>query len=147
MLNQINLLQQAIKCKHIINNIGELLYFGTRFALTQLVYEDENKGQILSELQQRGIDFKVEQFIKAINGVMLRILENACPQETVNILLRMLNFNANQPNISQKTVSLIIKCMSRVATSYSLDINEQRTQEFMSLTVEYFYIIKLQFHL
>ena len=40
IINQINLLQQSIKCKYIINNVGELLYFGTRFALLQLVYED-----------------------------------------------------------------------------------------------------------
>ena len=38
IINQINLLQQAIKCKNIINNVGELLFHGTKFALTQLVY-------------------------------------------------------------------------------------------------------------
>ena len=147
IINQINLLQQSIKCKYIINNVGELLYFGTRFALLQLVYEDEHKSQILNDLHQRGIDFKVEQFIKVINGVMLRILENACPQETVNILLKMLNYHASMQYVSQKTTSLIIKCLSRVASNYSMDIGEDRTREFILLSVEYFHIINLHFGL
>ena len=58
IVSQINLLQQAIKCKHIMNNIQELLYFGTKFAVVQLVYEDEHKAKIATDLQERGIDFK-----------------------------------------------------------------------------------------
>ena len=78
---------------------------------------------------------------------MLRILENACPQETVNILLRMLNHHASMQCISQKTISLIIKCLSRVANNYLIDVGEDRTKEFISLCVEYFHIINLQFGL
>ena len=37
---QVTLLQSCIKCPHVIRNVGELLGFGTQFALTQLVYED-----------------------------------------------------------------------------------------------------------
>jgi len=37
---QITLLQNCIKCTHVIHNVGELIGFGTSFALTQLVYED-----------------------------------------------------------------------------------------------------------
>lgn len=80
IVTQINLLQQAIKCRNIIRNIGELLYHVTNFALCQLVYEDENKSLIYDNLRARGIDYKVDNFIKVINGVMLRILENAVPQ-------------------------------------------------------------------
>ena len=76
IINQINLLQQAIKCKNIVNNLEELLYHGTKFTLTQLVYEDENKKSIHSDLKMRGFEYPKEEnpFIKAINGVMLRIL-------------------------------------------------------------------------
>lgn len=123
IINQINLLQQAIKCKNIINNVGELLFHGTKFALTQLVYEDENKSIIFQDLQARGFEYRADQFIKVINGVMLRILENACPQETVNILLRLLNFHSMGSSPSQKTIYLIIKCLTRVATNYMTDMN------------------------
>lgn len=43
---QITLLQSCIKCPHVMRNIGDLLGFGTQFALTQLVYEDEHKTEI-----------------------------------------------------------------------------------------------------
>lgn len=79
IVNQISLLQSCIKCPHIIKNIGELLGYGTSFALTQLVYEDEHKSEIYEELKSRNIDYKADNFIKSINGVMLRILENAHP--------------------------------------------------------------------
>lgn len=131
-MNQINLLQQAIKCKCIINHIDQqLLYQGTKFALYQLVYEDEHKNVIAQELINKGIDFKPDQFVKVINGIMLRILENACPQEIVNILLNLLNSQLQMHPVSQKTISLIIKCLSRVSTNYGLDINPQRTREFI----------------
>lgn len=100
------------------------MYFGTKFALEQLVYEDENKTMIMQDLVNRGFDFKAEQFIKVINGVMLRILENACPQETVNVLLRLLNAHVPQQFPSQKTISLIIKCMARVNKDYSTEITD-----------------------
>lgn len=80
-MNHINLLQYSIKCKYIINNIDQqLLYHGTKFALYQLVYEDEYKNVIAQNLNNRNIDFKPDQFVKVINGVMLRILDFACPQ-------------------------------------------------------------------
>ena len=80
-MSQITLLQYAIKCKYIISNIDQqLLYHGTKFALYQLVYEDEYKNVITQNLNNRNIDFKPDQFVKVINGVMLRILENASSQ-------------------------------------------------------------------
>ena len=93
---QVTLLQHCIKCPHVVKNLGEFLYHGTKFALSQLVFEDENKAMILHDLTSRGYDFKPEQFIKVINGVMLRILENANPQESVNNLLRLLNLHSSQ---------------------------------------------------
>ena len=50
---------------------------------------------------------------------MLRILENACPQDAINILLRLLVYHSSQQYPSQKTTSLIIKCLSRVANNYA----------------------------
>ncbi len=79
IVNQISLLQSSIKCPHIIKNIGELLGYGTSFALTQLVYEDQHKSEIYEELKSRNIEYKADNFIKSINGVMLRILQNAHP--------------------------------------------------------------------
>lgn len=80
-MSQITLLQYAIKCKYIISNIDQqLLYHGTKFALYQLVYEDEYKNVITQNLNNRNIDFKPDQFVKVINGAMLRILENASSQ-------------------------------------------------------------------
>jgi|JI81AbrownRNA_FD_contig_31_2584383_length_238_multi_2_in_0_out_0_2 hypothetical protein len=32
------------------------------------------------------------------------------------------------PQVSQKTISLVIKCLSRVAGNYAIDINPQRTK-------------------
>jgi hypothetical protein len=74
LVNQITLLQNCIKCPHVIQAVGELLGFGTSFALTQLVYEDEHKMEIVEELRSRNIEYKSDNFIKAINGVMLRLL-------------------------------------------------------------------------
>lgn len=130
IVNQINLFQQAIRCKFIINHIDQsLLYHGTKFALFQLVYEDEHKNMIAQDLLNKGIvDFKPDQFVKVINGIMLRILENACPQEIVNILLNILNKQLQSVQVSQKTISLVIKCLSRVAGNYAMDINPQRTK-------------------
>jgi hypothetical protein len=71
---QITLFQNCIKCPHVVKNIGELLGFGASFALNQLVYEDENKATIYEELRARNIDYKSDNFIKAVNGVMLRLL-------------------------------------------------------------------------
>jgi hypothetical protein len=129
-VSQINLLQQAIRCKFIINNIDQqLLYHATKFALYQLVYEDEHKSMIAQDLIQKGcVEFKAEQFVKVINGIMLRILENACPQEVINILLNLLNKQLQMPQSSQKTISLVTKCLGRVATNYAMDINPQRTK-------------------
>jgi hypothetical protein len=42
-----------------MKNIGELLYYATRFAVNQLVFEDENKSMIYEDLKSRGIDFKI----------------------------------------------------------------------------------------
>lgn len=84
---------------------------------------------IAQDLLNKGIvDFKPDQFVKVINGIMLRILENACPQEIVNILLNILNKQLQSVQVSQKTISLVIKCLSRVAGNYAMDINPQRTK-------------------
>lgn len=60
IINQISLLQQAIKCKNIVSNLGELLYHGTKFTLTQLVFEDENKKFICEDLKNRGFYYERE---------------------------------------------------------------------------------------
>lgn len=38
--NQLNLLQQTLKNRHVIRNVGEVLAVATEFVLKQLVYED-----------------------------------------------------------------------------------------------------------
>jgi hypothetical protein len=59
---------------------------------------------------------------------MLRIIENACPQEIVNVLLNLLNKQLQTQHTSQKTMSLIIKCLGRVAVSCVNDLSAQRTK-------------------
>lgn len=78
---------------------------------------------------------------------MLRILENACPQEIVNILLGLLNANASSSNPSQKNIYLIIKCLTRVVTNYATSITERRTEEFLFLLNQYLNVICLEFPL
>jgi hypothetical protein len=46
IVNQLNLLQQTLKNKHVIRNVGEVLSVATEFVLRQLVYEDENRTAI-----------------------------------------------------------------------------------------------------
>jgi hypothetical protein len=119
---QITLLQNCIKCNHVVKNIGELLGYGTGFALSQLVYEDENKASIAEELRSRNIEYKSDNFIKAINGVMLRLLENANSQDIVNVLLELLTTQSRAPTPSAKTISLIVKCLGRVIVNYIRDL-------------------------
>jgi hypothetical protein len=73
---------------------------------------------IAEALRERGIDFKTENFIKIINGVMLRILENAHPHQITIILFDLLIKTLKKPTVSQKTVCLIIKCIGRVSNGY-----------------------------
>lgn len=122
LVAQITLLQNCIKCPHVIHAIGELLGFGTSFALTQLVYEDEHKAEIIEELRSRNIEYKSDNFIKAINGVMLRLLENANQQDIVNTLLELLAIHTQQVHPSQKTISLIVKCLGRVAANFAKEL-------------------------
>jgi hypothetical protein len=59
-----------------------------KFTIDQLVYEDENKTSIENRLRMRGMtDFKSDSFIKGINGVMLRLLDNSNPLLLINCLL------------------------------------------------------------
>lgn len=75
IVSQLNLFQSCIKCKSVIRNIdSDLLRLSMHFTLKQLVYEDENKSLIQEDLVNRGIEYKIENFIKVINGVMLRLL-------------------------------------------------------------------------
>jgi hypothetical protein len=62
-----------------------------RYTIDQLVYEDENKALIENKLREKGYnDFKGDCFIKGINGVMLRLLDNSMPLLLINILLLIL---------------------------------------------------------
>jgi hypothetical protein len=51
IVNQLNLLQQTLKNKHVIRNVGDVLSVATEFVLRQLVYEDENKAAINEALR------------------------------------------------------------------------------------------------
>ncbi len=134
---QITLLQNCIKCNHVVKNIGELLGYGTGFALSQLVYEDENKAAIYEELRSRNIEYKSDNFIKAINGVMLRLLENANSQDIVNVLLELLTTQSRAATPSAKTISLIVKCLGRVIVNYIRDLRPDATKLFVLRANEY----------
>jgi len=120
--NQLNLLQQTLKNRHVIRNVGEVLAVATEFVLKQLVFEDENKASIAESLRERGIDFKTDNFVKTINGVMLRILENAHPHHIIIILFDLLIKTLKRSPVSQKTVCLILKCIGRVSNNYLAEL-------------------------
>lgn len=119
---QITLFQNCIKCSHVVKNVGELLGFGASFALNQLVYEDENKATIYEELRSRNIEYKSDNFIKAVNGVMLRLLENANSQDIVNVLLELLTNQHKSQLSSPKLISLIVKCIGRVSSHFTREM-------------------------
>ena len=53
---------------------------------------------------------------------MLRLLEYGHPQDIVNILLALLIHHTRANPQSPKTLSLIIKCLGRVAPSFAKDL-------------------------
>mgnify|MGYP003687838167 CR=1 FL=1 len=113
-----------------MKNIGELLFYATRFALTQLVYEDENKSVIYEDLRKRGIDFRIENFIKVINGVMLRILDHAPAQDTTNILMDLLIKALTQQSYT-KTSYLIIKCIDRISGNFVNECRPDQVKDYL----------------
>ena len=115
-----------------------MLGFGASFALSQLVYEDEHKTEIYEELKSRNIEYRSDQFIKAINGVMLRLLEFANAQDIVSVLLELLTVNSRAVYPSSKTISLIVKCLGRVAPSFTKDLKDQSAKKFLIRANEYF---------
>ena len=106
-------MQNALKNKFIIKNVGEVLVVATEFVLRQLVHEDENKASITEALRERGLEVKTDTFVKVVNGVMLRILDNAHPH-SITIILFDLLIKTLKKSANQKTVCLINKCIGRV---------------------------------
>lgn len=53
---------------------------------------------------------------------MLRILENAHPHETVNVLLELLTYHSRLVPSSPKTISLVVKCLGRVAKEFAKEL-------------------------
>ena len=94
----------------------------------QLVYEDENKVAISEELKSRNIEYKTDNFIKSVNGIMLRYLENANSQDIVNVLLELLSVHIRKDSPSAKTISLIVKCLGRVASHFCKDYRPEGTK-------------------
>ena len=121
-----------------MKNAGELLFHATNFTLSQLVYEDENKTAIASDLRARGIDYKIDNFIKVINGVMLRILEYGPAQNVTGIMFDLLTGQSRSHSPSQKTIYLIIKCISRVAPTYAADCRPDHVREYFIKINDYF---------
>lgn len=69
---------------------------------------------------------------------MLRLLEFANPQDIVNVLLELLTVHSRGPNPSTKTISLIVKCLGRVAPGFTKDLNDQSSKKFLIRANEYF---------
>ena len=53
---------------------------------------------------------------------MLRLLENANNQDTVNVLLELLTYHSKSANSSPKTISLIVKCIGRISKEFHKDL-------------------------
>ena len=77
---------------------------------------------IEAKLHDRGYnDLKSDCFIKAINGIMLRILDHTPPLFVVNILLELLtHLNTKRhtnSHTNSKKIGLIIRCITRVSST------------------------------
>lgn len=68
---------------------------------------------------------------------MLRLLENANPQDIVNTLLELLVIHSQQQNQSQKTISLIVKCLGRVAANFAKDLRLEAVKTFILRSNDY----------
>lgn len=113
-------MQQTIKCVKIFKKIDEnLVSHSCQFVVNQLVYEDENRPHIESRLQEKGYtEIKSDCFIKSINGIMLRILDNTPSLFVITLLLEMLTANNNKKTTNNKKTGLLIRCITRVASTY-----------------------------
>lgn len=141
LVAQLTLLQNCIKCPHVMKNVGDLLGYGVNFAFTQLVYEDENKAVINEELRSRNIEYKTENFIKAVNGVMLRLLENGNTQDIANVLLELLSVQMRKDPPSTKSISLVVKCLGRVSSHFCKDYRVEGAKQFIIEAVTFLGIV------
>lgn len=53
---------------------------------------------------------------------MLRLLEFANSQDIVNVILELLTVYSRATNPSSKIISLIVKCLGRVAPGFTRDL-------------------------
>lgn len=88
-------------------------------------------------MRSRNIEYKADNFIKAINGVMLRILENSNSQDVVNVLLELLTYYSRGTLHSPKTISLIVKCMGRVSKDFAKDLRPEAVKLFLLRSLQY----------
>jgi hypothetical protein len=68
---------------------------------------------------------------------MLRLLENANAQEIVNILIELLAIHSRVQHPSQKTISLIVKCLGRVSSGFCKDLRLEAVKTFLARSNEY----------
>lgn len=68
---------------------------------------------------------------------MLRLLENANQQDIVNTLLELLAIHTQQNHPSQKTISLIVKCLGRVASNFSKELRLDSVKTFILRANDY----------
>ena len=126
------LIQQLIKSPNIFNSSlsEDLLWRSILFTVDQLVYEDENRGNIEARLKSKGYEIKGDIFIKGVNGVMLRILDNSQPLFIFNIFMKMLinvimgvslGENPGTPlpiSNKNKKIGLLMRCMNRLSNAH-----------------------------
>lgn len=60
---------------------------------------------------------------------MLRILENGHPHQVIMTLIDFLILSMKRPIMSQKTFSLVLKCIGRVVNSYVGELDEANLKE------------------
>jgi hypothetical protein len=68
---------------------------------------------------------------------MLRLLENANPQDIVNTLLELLVIHSQQQCSSPKTISLIVKCLGRVSSNFSKELRLEAVKIFILRANDY----------
>ena len=68
---------------------------------------------------------------------MLRLLENATPQDTTVVLLRLLTTHSLRTPGSTKTISLVVKCLGRVISNFMKDFKPDSGKRFIKEAVHY----------
>lgn len=113
----LNILHKVVSLKIFIGSVSNsILANFTEEMIVRLLLEDEAKTTVN---QNHSYDF-----VKLLNSIMLRMLENSNLNEIYSILLDLLIKYRRKANSNTKTLALIIKCLWKLTKSFEGSISE-----------------------